>query len=107
MDYFLALGRVVEAACDGHPALAEYRTRDVVHVQKIKDLGEDGVIKLALSLQPNKARPWIDDPLARFLMELLEHHTMPGEAAEAFPGHWEDLQQAITERENREGGSND
>lgn len=91
MDYFLALGKVTEAACDGHPALAEYRTGDVVHVQKIKDLGEAGVIELALSLQPNMA-----DPLQKFLMELLEHYTLPGEAEEAFPGWWQDMQEALT-----------
>ena len=81
MDYFLALGKVTEAACDGHPALTEYRTGDVVHVQKIKDLGEDGVIKLAHTLQPG-----LTDPLICCLMELLEHYTLPGEAEEAFPG---------------------
>ena len=42
------------------------------------------------SLQPD-----LTDPLQRFLMELLEHYTLPGEAEEAFAGWWKDMQEAL------------
>lgn len=36
-----------------------------------------------------------DAKLKKFLMELLEHYTLPGEAKEAFPGWWEQLDDAV------------
>ena len=37
----------------------------------------------------------MDDKLQKFLMELLQHYTLPGEAAEAFPSWWEQLDDAV------------
>ena len=39
----------------------------------------------------------MDDKLQKFLMELLQHYCIPGEAAEAFPSWWEQLKEILEE----------
>lgn len=46
--------------------------------------------------------PDLSDPIQLWLMELLEHYTLPGEAEEAFVGWWEDLEKLIDTRREDE-----
>jgi hypothetical protein len=37
----------------------------------------------------------MDDKLQKFLMELLQHYCIPGEAKEAFPSWWKELDDIV------------
>jgi hypothetical protein len=42
--------------------------------------------------------PDLSDPIQLWLMELLEHYTLPGEAVEAFPEWWEELKEILDKK---------